>query len=83
MNLRYLLPFLVGSAIVSPLIAQTPAPTSVAIPGEATAQGDIAVTIYQNGQSLVQDTRRMTLPSGRSKQEFQMFLPKSVLKPSR
>ena len=70
MNLRYLLPFLVGSAIVSPLIAQTPAPTSVAIPGEATAQGDIAVTIYQNGQSLVQDTRRMTLPSGRSKQEF-------------
>lgn len=68
--MRYLLPFLVGSAIVSPLIAQTPAPTSVAIPGGATAQGDIAVTIYQNGQSLVQDTRRMTLPSGRSKQEF-------------
>ena len=68
--MRYLLPFLVGNAIVSPLIAQTPAPTSVAIPGEATAQGDIAVTIYQNGQSLVQDTRRMTLPSGRSKQEF-------------
>ena len=68
--MRYLLPLLVGSAIASPLAAQAPPATSVAIPGEATAQGDIAVTIYQNGQSLVQDTRRMTLPSGRSKQEF-------------
>ena len=81
--MRYLLPLLVGSAIGSPLIAQTPAPTSVAIPGEATAQGDIAVTIYQNGQSLVQDTRRMTLPSGRSKQEFRTSRPKFGLRPSR
>ncbi len=59
-----------GSALAVPLVAQTPPSTSVAIPGEATAQGDVAVTIYQNGQSLVQDTRRMNLPSGRSKQEF-------------
>nr|WP_246087225.1 DUF4139 domain-containing protein [Sphingorhabdus contaminans] len=35
-----------------------------------TAQGDVAVTIYQNGQSLIQDSRQMNLPSGRSKQEF-------------
>ncbi len=59
-----------GSTLAAPVFAQTPAPTSVAIPGEATAQGDIAVTIYNNGQALVQDTRRMNLPAGRSKQEF-------------
>jgi len=59
-----------GSALAAPLLAQSAALTSVAIPGEATAQGDVAVTIYQNGQSLIQDTRRMNLPSGRSKQEF-------------
>ena len=59
-----------GSALAAPLLAQTPAATSVAIPGEATAQGDVAVTIYNNGQALVQDTRRMNMPAGRSKQEF-------------
>ncbi len=57
-----------GVAIATPLAAQDA--TSVAIPGGATAQGDIAVTIYNNGQSLVQDTRRMSLPAGRSKQDF-------------
>ncbi len=68
--MRKLLLLGLGSALAMPLFAQSAAPTSVAIPGEATAQGDVAVTIYQNGQSLVQDTRRMNLPSGRSKQEF-------------
>ena len=43
-----------GGLIAAPLLAQSA--TSVAVPGEATAQGDVAVTIYQNGQSLVQDT---------------------------
>jgi hypothetical protein len=57
-----------GGVIAAPLLAQSA--TTVAIPGEATAQGDVAVTIYQNGQSLVQDTRQMQMPSGRSKQEF-------------
>jgi hypothetical protein len=56
--------------IAIPASAQTPGATTVAVPGEATAQGDVAVTIYNNGQSLVQDTRRMSLPVGRSKQEF-------------
>jgi hypothetical protein len=59
-----------GSVLAAPLLAQTPSASSVAVPGEATAQGDIAVTIYNNGQALVQDTRRMNLPAGRSKQEF-------------
>lgn len=34
------------------------------------AQGDVQITIYQNGQSLVQDVRKLSLPAGRSKQEF-------------
>jgi hypothetical protein len=59
---------LAGGAIAAPLLAQSA--TTVAVPGEATAQGDVAVTIYQNGQSLVQDRRQMNMPSGRSKQEF-------------
>ena len=57
-----------GAVVATPLMAQSA--TSVAIPGEATAQGDVAVTIYQNGQSLVQDQRRINIPAGRSKQEF-------------
>lgn len=67
--MRHLMLIGLGSALAVPLLAQ-PAPTSVAIPGDVTAQGDVAVTIYQNGQSLVQDTRQMNLPGGRSKQEF-------------
>lgn len=57
-----------GGALAAPILAQDA--TSVAVPGGATAQGDVAVTIYQNGQSLIQDTRRLTMPAGRSKQEF-------------
>jgi hypothetical protein len=34
------------------------------------AQGDVQVTIYNNGVSLVQDARTLTLPQGRSRQEF-------------
>lgn len=59
---------LAGGVLAAPILAQDA--TSVAIPGGATAQGDVAVTIYQNGQSLVQDTRRLSMPAGRSKQEF-------------
>jgi hypothetical protein len=35
-----------------------------------TAQGDIAVTIYNNDRALVEDKRQMDLPGGRSRQEF-------------
>jgi hypothetical protein len=35
-----------------------------------TAQGDVAVTIYNNDVALVQDKRTLSLPSGRSKQDF-------------
>lgn len=34
------------------------------------AQGDVAVTIYNNNLALVQDVRQITLPAGRTRQEF-------------
>ena len=34
------------------------------------AQGDVAVTIYNNDLALVQDRRQLTLPNGVSRQEF-------------
>ncbi|HEX8667870.1 MAG TPA: DUF4139 domain-containing protein [Allosphingosinicella sp.] len=35
-----------------------------------TAQGDVAVTIYNNDLALVQDTRQLAIPAQRSRQEF-------------
>lgn len=35
-----------------------------------TSQGDVAVTIYNNNQALVQDVRQVALPVGHSRQEF-------------
>lgn len=35
-----------------------------------TAQGDLAVTIYNNNLALVQDARTVSVPAGRSRQEF-------------
>ena len=37
---------------------------------EESAQGDLAVTIYNNGQALVQDVRPIAFASGRSRIEF-------------
>lgn len=34
------------------------------------AQGDVAITIYNNNLALVQDSRQLDLPAGRSRQEF-------------
>jgi hypothetical protein len=34
------------------------------------AQGDVAVTIYNDNLALVQDTRQLDIPAGRSRQEF-------------
>jgi hypothetical protein len=49
-----------GAALAQPAV---PAPTQ-------TAQGDIAVTIYNNDRALVEDKRLLDLPGGRSRQEF-------------
>ena len=48
----------------TPLIAQ---PAAVPL---QTAQGDVAVTIYNNDRALIEDKRVLSLPSGRSRQEF-------------
>lgn len=48
-----------------PVLAQTAVPA----PGQ-TAQGDVSVTIYNDGRALVEDKRVLDLPSGRSRQEF-------------
>src|ERR671920_2263964 len=58
--------FLAGSALAS-------AAAAVAQPAAApvqTAQGDVAVTIYNNNRALVEDKRTLNLPAGRSRQEF-------------
>ncbi len=56
--------------VPAPLIAQPEPSSPVGVAGEDNAQGVLSVTIYQNGQSLVQDMRQLDLPSGRSKQDF-------------
>src|SRR3954465_15087090 len=33
-------------------------------------QGDLSVTVYNQNLALVQDTRQISLPAGRSRQEF-------------
>ena len=45
-----------------PAIAQNPV--------QGNAQGELAVTIYNGGQSLVQDIRQIQFPAGRTRQEF-------------
>src|SRR4051812_22110898 len=59
--------FLLGAAVcaAAPLFAQGVIPS----PGQI-AQGDIAVTIYNNNRALVEDKRVLNLPAGRSRQEF-------------
>ena len=68
--MRHLKFVTIGAAITLPFAASGTIAQNVALPGEGNAQGDVSVTIYQNGQSLVQDVRQMNLPAGRSKQEF-------------
>lgn len=51
-------------------VAAIPAAPQQLAPGETkSAQGDVAVTIYAD-MALVQDTRTLSLPQGRSRQEF-------------
>ncbi|KTE00046.1 DUF4139 domain-containing protein [Sphingopyxis sp. H115] len=59
------LPLLVGVASTA-VFAQDAAP---GVTG-GNAQGDVAVTIYNNGQSLVQDDRQLSVAAGRNRIEF-------------
>ncbi|MEO8176060.1 MAG: DUF4139 domain-containing protein [Sphingomicrobium sp.] len=52
-------------AVATPLAAQPQIPSP-----SQTAQGDIAVTIYNNNRALIEDKRQLDLPAGRSRQEF-------------
>lgn len=60
--------FVLGLAALQSLAFAQSTPV-VAASAPATTQGDIAVTIYTN-VALVQDVRQLTLPQGRSRQEF-------------
>jgi hypothetical protein len=58
---------LLSTIMAAPALAQV----SVEIPPPSvSAQGEVAVTIYNNDLALVQDRRQLTLPQGRSRQEF-------------
>jgi hypothetical protein len=56
---------LAAAACAAPLLAQPVIP-----PPDATAQGDVRVTIYNNDLALVQDVREVDLSAGRSRREF-------------
>ena len=69
MSGRFVSGFAISMAILSaPLGAQDSA-EALADP-DATAQGDVSITIYNGGQSLVQDIRDLPIASGRSRIEF-------------
>lgn len=55
------------AAVAAILIA---GPAAAQNASQGNAQGELAVTIYNGGQSLVQDIRQIRFPAGRSRQEF-------------
>ena len=56
---------LLSSVLAVPALAQNQIP-----PPSQSAQGDVAVTIYNNDIALVQDTRQLDIAAGRSRREF-------------
>src|SRR3954465_12981030 len=58
-----LLTSLLATSALAQVGTQIPQPSQ-------SAQGDLAVTIYNNNLALVQDRREIALPAGRSRQEF-------------
>src|SRR6185503_13820764 len=57
--------FLLPALLATSALAQNVIP-----PPSQSAQGEIAVTIYNGDIALVQDTRQLDIPAGRSRQEF-------------
>ncbi|ABF54416.1 DUF4139 domain-containing protein [Sphingopyxis alaskensis] len=55
-------------AIIAAGLAANPAGAQDSV--RSNAQGELAVTIYNGGQSLVQDIRQIAFPAGRTRQEF-------------
>lgn len=62
------LAMLCGSVTLAAVLA--PLPVAAQDPAQGNAQGDVAVTIYNNGQSLVQDDRQLSVAAGRNRIEF-------------
>lgn len=62
---------LTGLALLcpAPLLAEDKAPTATQAE-DASAQGDVAVTIYNNDLALIQDVRTLDIAAGRSRIEF-------------
>jgi len=58
---------LLTTLLAGPAVAQIQAEIP---PPSQSAQGQVAVTIYNNNLALVQDQRQLDIPSGRSRQEF-------------
>jgi hypothetical protein len=58
-----------GGISMAALLAAAASAQSVPDP-DATAQGDVALTIYNNGLGLVQDVRQLNIAQGRSRVEF-------------
>lgn len=59
--------WVVGCLLLSTAALAQP---SLQQPIRGTAQGDLSVTIYSNDLALVQDVRRLDLPTGRTRQAF-------------
>jgi hypothetical protein len=57
---------LLATALAGPAFAQTIQTPQIG----PSAQGDVSVTVYNQNLALVQDTRQIDIPSGRSRQEF-------------
>ena len=57
--------FLLSALLATSALAQNEIP-----PPTQSAQGDVAVTIYNNDIALIQDTRQLDLAAGRSRREF-------------
>ena len=66
---RFLSVLATGACLLaSPLAAQSEA-EALANP-DATAQGNVSITIYNGGESLVQDIRQLSIAAGRTRIEF-------------
>jgi hypothetical protein len=55
-----------ATALAAPAFAQTVQTPQIG----PSAQGDVSVTVYNQNLALVQDTRQIAIPAGRSRQEF-------------
>ncbi len=63
-------PFLAAASLLASSAIFAPAGLAQSDPNGETAQGDVSVTIYNNGQSLVQDVRQLNIANGRSTISF-------------